>query len=128
MDRTEQKTETAGTETNWDRPCPTCKAQPGKPCRRPSGDKFTTVYGAPKFHASRQRKRSNASESMTGTQPRHAFDLADGWCHTHRAYCDMSTPPGCPQCRGIDSDRCPRCLLVAEFDAEDASTTPGQPT
>lgn len=23
----------------------------------------------------------------------HAFDLSDGWCHTHRDFCTMSEPP-----------------------------------
>lgn len=44
------------TETTWDRPCPQCNAQPGQPCRRPNGDKFTTYMGAPRFHAKRQNR------------------------------------------------------------------------
>lgn len=40
--------------TRWDVPCPTCKAQPGQPCRRPNGDKAAGYHGEPKFHAARK--------------------------------------------------------------------------
>lgn len=40
--------------TRWDVPCPTCKAQPGQPCRRPNGDKATGYDGGPAFHAKRK--------------------------------------------------------------------------
>lgn len=50
----DHQTEDEARETNWDRPCPHCKAQPGQPCRMPNGSKFTTYLGTPRFHAKRR--------------------------------------------------------------------------
>ena len=37
-----------------DRACPTCKAQPGQPCRPPNGSQYRTVHDKPEFHAKRR--------------------------------------------------------------------------
>ena len=55
--------------TRWDVPCPTCKAQPGQPCRRPNGDKATGYDGSPKFHAKRKGRVLPPAEECDNYRP-----------------------------------------------------------
>jgi hypothetical protein len=57
LDAAKRQQEHADAPEPVGRPCPTCKAEPGQPCRRPNGDRLLTPYLEPRWHARRGAQR-----------------------------------------------------------------------